>query len=45
MRPDRGHLDRLGRQRLGDLGEQPAGDQGRAVASLCTSVPTWLDTS
>jgi hypothetical protein len=28
---DRGDVDRLGGQRLGDLGEEPAGDQRGAV--------------
>ena len=31
VRADRGDVDRLGRQRLGDLGEQAAGDQRGAV--------------
>ena len=35
---DRGDVHRLGRQRLGDLGEQPAGDEGGAVG-----VPLHLD--
>src|SRR6266568_3243480 len=41
VRPDRGHVDRLGGQRLGDLGEQPAGDQ-RGTVGVALHVGTDL---